>query len=312
MEKNAAFSRLSGKALSRAGRLPRALFRILLYLFLIMVAFVFLYPFLRMLVTSVKSYGDLHDMNVNWIPTAFELKNYRVAAHYLDIPIHLMNSLFIAVACTLGHVLACSYIAYGFARFRFKGRGFLFVVVVFTIILPPQVLILPQYMQYMNLGFLNSYLPIVLPTFFGYGLRGGLYIFIFRQFFLSLPAEIEDAAQVDGYGYMRIYLKIALPMVRTAILMCVLVSVVWHWNDYFEPSIYLSLTEKLPLPAMLPDLFGGVRDIYQAILENKLDILVTDGVVMAAITICITPLILLFAVLQKGFVQGVERSGLVE
>ena len=111
---------------------------------------------------------------------------------------------------------------------------------------------------------------------------------------------------------MRIYLKIALPMVRTAILMCVLVSVVWHWNDYFEPSIYLSLTEKLPLPAMLPDLFGGVRDIYQAILENKLDILVTDGVVMAAITICITPLILLFAVLQKGFVQGVERSGLVE
>lgn len=284
----------------------------LLYSFLVVVSFVFVYPFLYMLVTSIKSYSDLHDISINWLPRAIHWRNYVTALYYLDVPIHLRNSIIIAGVATVGHILSCSFIAYGFSRFEFRGKSLLFMIVLLSIIIPSQVIVLPQYMYYMKIGWVNSFTPILLPSFLGYGLRGGLYIFIFRQFFLGLPLELEDAAQVDGYGYMKIYWKIALPISRVAILVCVVISFVWHWNDYFEPSLYLSLSSMLPLPSMLVNVFNGQRDYFNAILTNQLHLLVTDGVIMAAITICVMPVFFIFMFLQKGFIEGIERTGIVE
>jgi len=300
------------KTFQRAVNIRSHIIRLFLHIFLIVVAFVFLYPFLYMMITSVKSESDLRNLSVVWIPTQLHWKNYVTAAAYLDIPVHLKNSLMITIFSTIGHILSASFIAYGLARFKFRGRTLMFCIVIFSIIVPPQLVLLPQYMMYSSMGMINTYFPIVLPTFFGYGLRGGLYIFLFRQAYLGMPTEIEDAAQVDGYGYLSIYWRIALPMMRPSIVVSCLVSIVWHWNDYFEPSVYLLQIHRLPLPSMLVTVFNGTRDVMDAILNDKLDMLVTDGVVMAAIVICILPVLLVFTFIQRGFVEGVERSGLVE
>lgn len=286
--------------------------KLFLYIFLTAVSFAFIYPFLYLLITSVKSFSDLNDMTIRWIPRTLYFGNYATALKYLNLPTHLTNSLFITGMSTLGHLLSCSFIAYGFARFRFFGKNFLFAVVILSILIPVQVLVLPQYSYYLQLGWNDTYLPIILPCFFGYGLRGGMYIFIFRQFIVSLPKELEEAATIDGCGYFSAYGRIIVPNIKSAALVCFFVSFVWHWNDYFEPSIYLSFTERLPLPAMLSSVFNGLTDYFKALQEGRLDMLVTEGVIMAAIGICIFPLLLVFAFLQKKFVQGVERTGLVE
>lgn len=287
-------------------------FKLLLYLFLAVVSFVFIYPILYMMVTSIKSYNDIVDTTINWIPRNVYLQNYSTALVYLNLSTNFKNSVFITGIATIGHILSCSFIAYGLSRFDFRGKNLLFMIVIFSIIVPQQVIVLPLYMHYMSLGWLNSYLPILIPTFFGFGLRGGLYIFIFRQFFLGLPLDIEDAAQVDGYGYFWIYWRIVLPISKSALLVCTVISIVWHWNDYFEPSLYLSLTSRLPLPSMLVNVFNGPRDYFAALMTNQLHLLVTDGVIMAAIAICILPVVLVFLFLQKGFIEGIERTGMVE
>lgn len=286
--------------------------RIILYFLLICVSFIFLLPFLRMIIQSVMTYTDLNDPSVNWIPHTLDMKNYAVANHHLNYWKHMGNSLLVTLTCTIGHILACSFIAYGFARFRFRGRGLLFAFAILSILVPPQVLILPQYMYYLKLGWLNTYLPIIVPCFLGYGLRGGLYIYIFRQFFMGLPVELEDAAAVDGLSSLGTFFRIVLPISRPSILVTFLVSFVWHWNDYYEPSFYLTFQEQLPLPSMLQNVLNGNKDYFKALLEGTLDTLVTDGVVMAAIFLCCIPPLIIYFLLQRGFIQGVERSGIVE
>lgn len=286
--------------------------RILLYFFLLCVAFVYLYPFLKMVINSVMTYTDLNDPSVTWIPHSIFLDNYRVALYYLNIDVNGINSVVITLLSTIGHIVSCSFIAYGFSRFNFKLKNLLFAIVVFSIIIPPQVLILPQYIYYLKLDFLNTYLPIILPCFFGYGLRGGLFIYIFRQNFLGLPLEIEDAAAVDGYGPLRTYAFIVMPNAKNTALVAFLVSSVWHWNDYYEPSYYLTFQDKLPLPAMLTNVVNAKTDYYSAMLNGTLDKFVTEGVIMAAIFMCTVPLLVLYFVLQRRFMQGLERSGLVE
>jgi len=317
---NIAINNVAGKSKNKLANLNMRIaaisgkltFKLLLYLFLIVVSFVFIYPLLYMLVTSIKSYTELIDTSINWVPRTFYWQNYSTALTYLNLSVNFKNSIILTGIATIGHILSCSYIAYGLSRFNFRGKNILFAIVIFSIIVPQQVIVLPLYMHYMRLGWLNSYLPILIPTFFGFGLRGGLYIFIFRQFFLGLPMDIEDAAQVDGYGYFWIYLRIVLPIARSAVLVCTVISIVWHWNDYFEPSLYISLTSKLPLPSMLNNVFNGPRDYFAALITDQLHLLVTDGVIMAAITICILPVAIIFLFLQKGFIEGVERTGMVE
>lgn len=287
-------------------------FRIALYIIMIVISFVYIFPFLYMLITSIKSYTDLMDISVNWVPREFKFSNYSVALSYLGFTRHFLNSIVITGLSSLGHILFGAFIAYGFSRFHFPGRNLLFLVVVFSILIPPQVLILPQYINYARLGWINSSLPIIVPTFLGYGLRGGLFIFIFRQFFNGLPLSLEDAAQVDGYGYFQTFLRIVLPVSKSPVLVSIVVSVVWHWNDYYEPAIYISKTEKLPLPSMLPAVLNGLRDFHLAVLTDQLHKLVTDGVIMAAITICIFPIFIFYMFAQKGFIAGVERTGIVE
>ena len=294
-----------GNTLRHKVQLPR----VFIYVFLIIMSYMFLYPFLYMIVTSLKSQADLFDVSINWIPSGIEWQNWRAAFVNLDFAAHIWNSLLIVSVCTLGHIFSCAFIAYGFARYRFPLKGLWFVLVVLTIIIPSQVIILPLYLTYSEMGWLNTYLPLMVPCFFGFGLRGGIMIFLFRQFFIGLPRDLENAAKIDGCSFMGAYFRIAFPTARSSILVCFVLSVVWHWNDYYEPVIYLGKSSQWPLPAMLPTIYEKYL-AASAELTTNADSIITRGVLMAAALLVIAVVLLLYCVVQRQFIQGLEHSGL--
>jgi len=293
----------------------KAVFKAVLYIMLVDITFVFIYPFIYMLVTSVKSVKDLNDITVIWIPSALEMKNYIVAVNTLSYLNYIKNSVIVTVLATFGHVAACSFTGYGFARFKFPGRNVLFTMVVFTMLIPVHVLIIPLYKQFSILGWINTYLPLIVPTFLGFGLRGGLFVFIFRQFYLGLPNELEKAAKIDGCGFLRTFISIILPISKSSILVTVILSVVWHWNEYFESNIYINNPLKLMLPAKLPYIydFAKISSVELFALKQRMgEIEINIATAMAATFMVILPIFILYLILQKQFMEGIERTGIVE
>jgi multiple sugar transport system permease protein len=236
----------------------------------------------------------------------------------LNYPVYFKNSLIVTVSATIGHILSCSFIGYGFARYNFKGKHVLFSLVILSLIVPVQTIIVPLYITFSNLKWLNTYLPMIVPSFFGYGLRGGLFIFIFRQFYLGLPTALEDAAKIDGCDFLRTYWNIVLPVVKSAFMVVLVLSVVWHWNDFFEPSIYCFNTPNLTmLPSRLSLIVNMVNKLPDKGLLMKIGYRETENVInsavlMAGTFLVILPVVVFFAFLQRHFMQGIERTGLVE
>jgi multiple sugar transport system permease protein len=292
--------------------MKKIIFKLLFYLLLFDLAFVFLYPFIIMIVDSLKTDNDLYNITVKWIPSNFEFENYVIAFQRLNFFRYFKNSAIVVALATIGHLLSCSCVGYGFARYQFKGKGILFAFVVLAIIVPTQVIIFPLYMQYSNWDWVDSYLPIIVPSFFGFGLSGGFFVFLFRQFFSGLPYEMEEAARIDGCGAIRTFFKIMLPMARSSLLVGLVLSIVWHWNDYFEPNVYISSHEKFMLPSRLPVLYGLLNsENYDAITINDMDsVIFNEAMLMAATFLVIVPILIIYSFLQKKFMEGVERSGL--
>lgn len=285
--------------------------RLFLYLCLCCIAYVFLFPFLFMIVTALKSPEDLVDITIQWIPSGLYWQNFAIAWKELVYPRYFFNSLVVTVLSTVGHVVSCSLVAYGFARYRSRLLDVLFLVVIFTMIVPIQVIIVPLFMMYSNFGWLNSYFPMIVPTFFGFGLRGGLFIFIFRQIFLGMPKELEEAAFIDGCGRLHTYGRIALPVAQPAILVSVILSVVWHWNDYVEPGYYIISQSKKLLPAMLPNMYRMAQGIGGGAGENVGEFVFTKGMAMAGTFLVLLPVLLFYILLQRKFMTSIERTGLV-
>ena len=286
------------------------------YIFLFGISFIFLFPFLFMAVTSLKTNADLLDATVGWIPRSIKLKNYIMAMDAMQYPKYFLNSLILTVSATVGHVVSCSFIGYGLARYQFAGKRLLMFFVILSIIIPIQTIIIPLYVVYSNLNWLDSYLPIIIPSFFGFGLKGGLFIFIARQFLLSIPKEMEEAARIDGCGFLKIFFRIVMPIVKPMFLVMIVLSFVWHWNDFYEPSIYFGKPEILPLPSMLKNLISFANRPIEEILKTgsymESEELYNSATIMAGCAITIAPLLVMFAFVQKKFVQSVERTGLVE
>lgn len=298
----------SGKKLAK-----KAVINIGLYLVLFDLAFVFLYPFITMILDAFKSDADLLNSTVKWIPTELTWVNFKLAFKELNYLSYLKNSVIIVVVATLGHAIVCSFIGYGFARYNFRGKGVMFAGVILSMLVPAQVIIFPSYIMYSEVGFLDTYLPLLIPCFFGFGLRGGFYIFLFRQFFVGLPHEMEEAARIDGCGPLKTYARIMLPMSKSSILVCTVLSVVWHWNDSFEPSIYLNSAPHLRLlTAIIPDMYEKLALFSEEAVEGvqAADLVINQGTVMAATFLVILPLLVIYMFVQKQFMEGVERSGL--
>lgn len=287
--------------------------RALLYLVLLDLAFVFLYPFILMIADSLKSPADLQNITVKWIPNKLDFHNFVDAFKMLRYPRYFLNSALVAIVATVGHIIGCAFVGYGFARYKFRGKGVLFAGVILSMLIPTQVLIFPMYIMFSKIGWLNSYLPLIVPTFFGFGLRGGFYIFLFRQFFAGMPYEMEEAARIDGYGPIRIFAKIMIPMARSSVLVASVLSLVWHWNDYFEPRIYIQKTSMMFLPSRLPGMYDILNkltsDVPGQVLSGD-NLIVNEALCMAATFLVILPLLIAFSFVQKKFMEGIERSGL--
>lgn len=288
--------------------------RVAFYFLLATLSFVFLYPFIKMITQSLMTDDDLINITVKWLPSEVTWSNYDVAFRKLQFKTYVWNSVKVALVATLGHVFSCAMTGYAFARYQFRGKGVLFAFVILSMIVPVQTVIIPQYMQYSNWGWINSpyYLPILVPTFFGFGLSGGFFIFLFRQFFLGLPYEMEEAARVDGCGPIRTYLRIMLPMSQSSLLVCSVLSLVWHWNDYFEPGVYITDVWLKMLPNRLPSLYAELnKEQHTMIQVNDIEgIMFNEAMLMAATFLCIVPILVLYLILQRRFMEGVERSGL--
>jgi len=280
------------------------------YVLLIDLSFVFLYPFLYMVVTSLKSPQDILDVSVNWLPSGVYLNNYKLAFETLNYPLTLLRTVLFVLACTAGHILSCSFVGYGFARFKFTGKNLLFILLLLSIIVPIQTIIIPQYILFAKTGLLRPYLPMVLPSWLGFGLSGGLFVFIFRQFYLTLPRSLEEAAAIDGCGIIPTFFRIAFPSSKSPIMVCLVLSLVWHWNDYFEPLIYITRKEHYLLPMLLPGIYSLMFRKEQDIPGQELNNMFTESVVLAATFMVVLPLLVTYIFLQKKFVQGVERSGI--
>ena len=276
----------------------------LVFLLLVDVAFVFLMPLFVLLSTSLMNVMDLHDPTVEWIPRHLAVENYSIAFAALDYVMTLRNTIAVAGISAALQTISCAIVGYGFARLRFPGREWIFILVLFGLIVPPQALIIQRFILYSKLKWLDTYNPFIVPSALAMGLRGGLFIFLFRQFFKGVPWELEDAGKIDGAGPVRVFFRIILPLAQPAIVVVFLFSFVWHWNDSLEPTIYLSDTAKFLISQRL----GSV----QATMElMQLRGMYGTGTIMAAALLAILPLLVLYLLAQRYFVESIERTGLI-
>ena len=182
--------------------------------------------------------------------------------------------------------------------------------------MPIQVIIIPMYITYSTFGFLGTYIPLIVPCFFGFGLNGGLFVLLYRQYFLGIPKSLEEAASIDGCGPLKTFFKIALPSAGSTTIVCIVLSLVWHWNDYYEPGLYLKEYDSMLLPQIVASLKTLIESMQSQLLEGAGDsggadgTLFHSGVVMAGTCFSMIPPMIAYLFLQRKFMEGIERSGL--
>jgi len=275
--------------------MARSLRAALRYLLLTAVAGVMVGPFLWMVSTSMMDQADIFRSPPRWLPQEFTLKNYRAIMDVLPLGRMLLNSFTIAVSATVGQVLSCALAAYAFARMRFRGQSVIYFVLLATMMIPPQVTMIPVFLIMRFLGWIDTLYALIVPAFFG----GAFGTFLLRQFFATIPQDLEDAARIDGCGRFRIFWRIVLPLSRPALVTLGLFTFMAYWNDLLGPVIYLSSVEKATLTIGLANLQSGV-------LTTRYDLL------MAGSVLSVLPILVLFAMGQKWFVRGIAMTGLRE
>lgn len=253
----------------------------------------FVLPWIWMITTSLKNPDELAVYPIIWIPDPVRWDNYLEAFSRAEFSRFLGNTVLIAVPSVLGALVSNALVAYGFARIRWPGRDLLFGTLLATLILPGFVTFIPLYLIFKQLNWINSYLPLVVPTFFG----NPFFVFLLRQFFMSLPEELADAARVDGASEFRIFLQIILPLSRPALAVVALFQFIGSWNDYFGPLIYIN--DKALYTISL-----GIANMRASYGFSNF------AWIMAATCMSVLPIIVLFFFAQRTFIEGIALSGL--
>lgn len=293
-----------------------AVWRVFRFVILTGLGFVILYPLIYMVSCAFRQRIDMNDPTVLWIPRHPTLDIIRETMDAMDIWNTLKNTLLLNIGCSLVQVLSCAVTGYGFARFSFKGKKFLFGIVIMMILVPTQVVALPLYMQFRFFGFgkfsinlIDSFATMYLPAITANGISSGLMILLFRQFFRGLPRELEDAAYIDGCGPFMTFVRVMAPNAASAFLTVFLFSVVWYWNDYYVSATFFTNTRTIALMLQNLDTELKIRLFNSATVE----ISPREQIVWkeAGCLLSITPMLVMYAFLQKHFTEGIERSGIV-
>jgi ABC-type glycerol-3-phosphate transport system permease component len=276
------FGRRQGEALRRS----------VATLLLVIGAVVFLVPFLWMLSSSLKPDYQIFAIPPQWLPNSPRWANYSEALTYVPFGRYALNTLAITLITIVGHLFSCTLVAYGFARLRAPGRDALFLVVLATMMLPYPVTMVPLYVLFKTLGWVNSFLPLTVPAFFG----SPFYIFLLRQFFLTIPPELEDAARLDGANTRQIIWHVMLPLSMPALATVAIFTFQGTWNDFLGPLIYLH-AQSLYTVTLGLNFFRATYTVNWAYL-------------MAASLTTMLPVILVFFVAQRLFIEGITLTGL--
>ena len=266
-----------------------------LYIIINFISIVFLLPFIWLIITSLKPRGQVFTNPLEWIPNPVMWSNYYQAlfetSSFQFISL-LNNTLFYTISSTFGIVFSSAIVAYAFARLEFFGKKTLFWITISTMLLPGVVLLIPSYLLFHKFGWVGTYAPLIVPYFFGNAFN----IFLLRQFMLTIPLELSDAAKIDGANEFQIFLKVILPLVKPALMVVAVFHFIYTWNDFLEPLIYLDEAEEYPLVLGLSS--------FQTRHQVKWHLMMAASM---AVTI---PMIILFFVAQKQFIQGIATTGI--
>ena len=282
-------------------------------------AFVILYPILYMISTSIRPQAEMNDPSVMWIPKNIRFENFAEIWAAIDYPNTLWNTLVLNIVSSILQVGTCALTGYGFARFKFKGKGLLFGIVILQIIVPTQIILIPQYMgfRYFDIfGLFNALMgdsislvdtnwAMYVPAFFCNGIRAGLFIYLFRQFFRGLPKELEDAAYLDGCGPFKTFISVMVPNAASSFLTVFIFSIVWYWNDYYVSSMYFTQGNTISLK------IDNISTLISMYLTGEVGI-PSDFLVWmeAGCLLAIAPIIIMYVFLQKYFTEGIAKAGL--
>jgi len=293
------------------------LMSIVVYVLLITIAFIYLYPVLYMFSRSLMTKNDLLDASAKWIPSQITGQNYSDAIATLDYWNSLWKNIQIAVLPTIAQVFICSMVGYGFARYKFPGRTLWMGILILSFLLPSQTIDMPNYLLFQNLKMMDGSLkPFLLLAVLGQGFKSVLCILIFYNFHRQVPQSLIEAAEIDGAGHIKAYFQIAIPLSTAAIVCVTLFSLVWYWNETYLVRTYLGYghTRAEGLTTLMIEL-QKFEDSYNVTFDarassvtstNKLN----DAIKMAGTMLSIAPLLLLYLVLQKQFVESVDRAGI--
>lgn len=266
------------------------------YAFLLAFGCAFALPVLWMLSSSLHELKDIFVIPYRWVPEVLRFENYERAVTMLPFGRYVINTLIITIPTIICTTLSSSLVAYGFSRLRFKGRDRLFALCLATMMLPGQVTMIPLYMGFSALGWVDTYLPLIVPALFG----SPFYIFLLRQFFLSIPKEADEAALIDGASRFRIFWRIILPQSKPVLATVVIFTFIGGWNDFFGPLVYINSPE-------LATLTLGLNLMKTQILGSGT---VEWNVLMAASLLILLPNVIIFFLAQKQFIKGVTIGSL--
>jgi multiple sugar transport system permease protein len=284
------------------------LFKLFIYVIFISTGFIYLQPIFHMVTSMIKDARDLLDPTVIWVPRSVFLGHLQYAWEALRYPTSFTISISVALATAVFHCFSCAIAGYAFARLQFPFKRFWLACLIIAFIMPPQVIILPTILAYNQMGFANEIYALFVPALFGHGIRGALFVIIFRQFFLTQPKELEEAAKIDGASAFRTFTRVILPLSKPAILVVFLFTFVWTWNDTYFSSMFLTGAADVPLAMQM----SRMDQAIQAMLESgEAPLIFFEPIMMASSFLVILPPFLLYVFAQRWFVESVERTGVV-
>ena len=309
----------------RMQRTGKLLGRIVFYVVCLCLAYQLLYPVLYMISISIREPSDMNDPSIIWVAKHFTLDNFADAIKSMNFWNAFRVSLTLCIVCGVLDVFSCAIAGYGFARFDFWGKKALFVLVIFTMVVPTQTLVLPLYMRWRyadfggivglfnEQGFVNligTLWPLIIPAALAMGVRSGLYIFIYRQFFINLPVALEDAAYIDGAGPYRTFFSIMLPNIKNAIITVFLFSFVWNWGEYYLSKQFLGSTDRsimVALSAIRRDL-ASLSSLAGTQIGSNPEKVATR--VMAGCLLTAAPMLIMFIFTQRFLADSIEHIGI--
>ncbi|WP_458115818.1 carbohydrate ABC transporter permease [Arthrobacter sp. D2-10] len=269
--------------------------RLLKHVLLTIFGIIMLYPLLWMLVSSLRPNDEIFREAGLWL-TTFEISNYTEGWNALQSPFghYMINSMIVVIGSIIGNLVSCSMAAYAFARLKFRRRNLLFAIMLMTIMLPIHVIIVPQYIIFSELGWVNTFIPLVLPKLLA---TDAFFVFLMVQFIRGLPRELDEAARIDGCGHVRIFTRIILPLMVPALATTTIFTFIWTWNDFFSQLIYLTDPEMYTVPVAL-------RSFVDSTATSSW------GSMFAMSIVSLLPVFLVFLFGQKYLVKGIATTGI--